>query len=100
MVKTQPGAVGRTGRAFKEGVDGKGRGADHGEQQFLRDDLFFLPAGILSPVGAEWSDDCQAKRGDQGEGEGEASLLNVAPIGHQCIAMGEILEGVLTCRQT
>ena len=31
MVAAQPGAVGRTGRAFKEGVDGKGRGADHEE---------------------------------------------------------------------
>ena len=33
MVKTQPGAVGRTGRAFKEGVHGKGGGADHEEDE-------------------------------------------------------------------
>ena len=33
MVKTQPGAVGRTGRAFKEGVHGKGGGADHKEDE-------------------------------------------------------------------
>ena len=46
------------------------------------DDLF-LPAGILSSVSAEGSDDCQAKRADQGEGEGEASLLNVAPGGQR-----------------
>ena len=33
VVKTQPGAVGRTGRAFKEGVHGKGGGADHEEDE-------------------------------------------------------------------
>ena len=51
-------------------------------QLYLRDNLF-LPAGILSSVSAEWSDDRQAKGGDQGEGEREASLLDVAPIGRQ-----------------
>ena len=36
---------------------------DQSNQLYLRDNLF-LPAGILSSVSAEWSDDCQAKRGD------------------------------------
>ena len=36
VVKTQPGAVGRTGRAFKEGVHGKGGGADHEEDENAR----------------------------------------------------------------
>ena len=49
-------------------------------QLISRHDPFFPPAGILSSVGAEWDDDCQAERGDQGEREREASLLNVAPI--------------------
>ena len=75
MVETQPGAVSRTGGAFKEGVDRKGWGAGHEEgenggarmkmrKSNFRDDLFFQPAGILSSVSAKWSDDCQAKWGD------------------------------------
>ena len=51
----------------------------------------------MSSVSAEWSDDCQAEWGDQGEWEGEASCSALRSEVHGCSALLQLLEAAAGC---